>query len=314
MSNTRNLVKFAVLCLVWGLTWIAVKFGVQTVPPMLFAATRFITAGVVLLGWAMAGKRPEKLERADALRLVVVSLLMIALCYGPLFWGMQFVPSGTAAVLEMSLTPLALLGFGIALGEERWSGFRAFPMVLGAAGLGILFAPSIDLGDLGGGRAMIGLIAIAWAAISSAWGSVLAKALISKYGSTRLSGATTTIGGGVLLMVSLAIEPRSAEMLGTFWEWQAIAGWLFLVIFGSLLGYSIYIQLLRDIGPAKAGSFAFVSPAIAVAAGIIIADEPADPQRFIGMALMILAAGISLSADHLPGVRNRSDRTLSART
>ncbi|KPH04288.1 EamA family transporter (plasmid) [Rhizobium acidisoli] len=313
MSTPQNFVKFAILCLVWGLTWIAVKFGVQTVPPMLFAATRFITAGVLLLAWALAGKRRQKLERPDAARLVVVSLLMITLCYGPLFWGMQFVPSGTAAVLEMSLTPLALLGFGIAFGEERWNGLRAFAMLLGAAGLGILFAPSIDLGDLAGGNAMIGLIAIAWAAISSAWGSVLAKPLISKYGSTRLSGSTTIIGGGVLLMASLAIEPHSAEMLGTLWEWQAVAGWLFLVIFGSLLGYSIYIQLLRDIGPAKAGSFAFVSPAIAVAAGIVFADEPADPQRFIGMVLMVLAAGTSLFADDLPGLWTRNERTLSAK-
>ncbi|MDK4724909.1 DMT family transporter [Rhizobium phaseoli] len=300
MSSKRNLLKFFVLCFVWGLTWIAVKIGVETVPPIMFAATRFIVAGGVFLALAWARGQRKGLSKADTIRLVIVSLLMITLCYGPLFWGMQFVPSGTAAVLEMSLTPLALLAFGISMGEESWNGLRALAMLLGAFGLGLLFAPSVDLTGIGKGMPLVGLIAIAWAAISSAWGSVLAKPLISNYGSAPVSGFTTTVGGTVLLIASLAIEPRSAESLVTLWEWQAVAGWLFLVIFGSLLGYNIYMQLLRDIGPASAGSFAFVSPAIAVSVGVIFANEPADLQRFIGMVLMIVAAAVCLSADRLP--------------
>ncbi|ANM13316.1 MULTISPECIES: DMT family transporter [unclassified Rhizobium] len=303
--SRRNFLKFAVLCCVWGLTWIAVKLGVETVPPMVFAATRFMVAGAAFIVLAWARGQGKAVAKADIRRLIIVSLLMITLCYGPLFWGMQFVPSGTAAVLEMSLTPLALLAFGVALGEEHWNGLRAFAMLLGAFGLGLLFAPSVDLTGLEKGSPMIGLGAIAWAAVSSAWGSVLAKPLISNYGSWRLSGLTTLIGGTVLLIASLAIEPRSAESLVTPWEWQAVAGWLFLVIFGSLLGYSIYMQLLRDTGPARAGSFAFVSPAIAVSVGVIFADEPAEPQRFIGMGLMVLAAAICLSADRLPRFSNR---------
>lgn len=310
MSSTRNLLKFGVLCFVWGLTWIAVKLGVETVPPMMFAATRFMVAGAVLIALAWSRGQRSAFARADKTRLLFVSLLMITLCYGPLFWGMQFVPSGTAAVLEMSLTPLALLAFGIALGEEHWNGVRAFAMLLGGGGLGLLFAPSVNLAGIETGLPLLGLVAIAWAAISSAWGSVLSKPLISNYGSARLSGLTTLIGGSVLLFISLAIEPRSAESLVTPWEWQAVGGWLFLVIFGSLLGYSIYMQLLRDIGPARAGSFAFVSPAIAVLVGVVFANEPAEPLRFIGMALMVLAAAVCLSADRLPRMSARPGKCL----
>lgn len=306
MLSARNLLKFTVLCFVWGLTWIAVKLGVEYVPPMMFAATRFMVAGAAFIAWAWARGQRRAFAKGDKKRLFIVSLLMITLCYGPLFWGMQFVPSGTAAVLEMSLTPLALLAFGIALREEQWNSLRAFAMLLGAGGLCLLFAPSIDLAGLETGLPMLGLVAIAWAAISSAWGSVLAKPLISKCGSARLCGLTTLIGGSLLLIASLTIEPRSAESLVAPWEWQAVAGWLFLVVFGSLLGYSIYIQLLRDIGPARAGSFAFVSPAIAVSVGVVFADEPAEPQRFIGMALMILAAAICLSGDRISRISERS--------
>lgn len=298
MSSASNSTKFLILCIVWGLTWIAVKVGVTTVPPMLFAATRFIAAGLLLLGWAAATGSLALPQGADIGRLFVASLLMIALCYGPLFWGMKFVPSGTAAVLEMSLTPLALLAFGIALGEERWSIIRFGAMMLGVMGLSILFAPAITVTE-GNLCTMLGLAAVAWAAISSAWGSVLARPLVSRYGSTILSGSTTLVGGSVLLAVSLAVEPDVKGALVTMWTWQAIAGWLFLVIFGSLIGYSVYMQLLRDIGPARAGSFAFVSPAIAVGVGAVLVGEVITLHSVAGMIMMMLAAGGCLFADRI---------------
>ena len=298
MTSVGNFTKFLILCLVWGLTWIAVKIGVTTVPPMLFAATRFICAGIVLLGWGAIRRSLTLMQGQHAVRLLVTSLLMITLCYGPLFWGMKFVPSGTAAVLEMSLTPLALLAFGIALGEEGWSIVRFGAMVLGMAGLAVLFAPALAATNAGS-SAVLGLVAVAWAAISSAWGSVLARPLISRYGSVVLSGSTTLIGGGVLLAASFIMEPDAAAAIGTIWSWRAIAGWLILVIFGSLIGYSIYMQLLRDIGPSRAGSFAFVSPAIAVGVGALLAGEAITLQSVTGMILMILAAGGCLFADRL---------------
>nr|WP_250812606.1 EamA family transporter [Neorhizobium tomejilense] len=298
MSSARNLTKFLVLCLVWGLTWIAVKVGVNTMPPMLFAATRFIAAGFVLLGWGAARGTIVLPQGGNMLRLLVASLLMITLCYGPLFWGMKFVPSGTAAVLEMSLTPLALLAFGIAMGEERWSLVRFCAMGLGVFGLAVLFAPEIMASNTSSST-MLGLVAVAWAAISSAAGSVLARPLVSEFGSSFLSGSTTLIGGIALLAASLSIEPHATGSLSSMWGWQVITGWLFLVIFGSLIGYSIYMQLLRDIGPARAGSFAFVSPAIAVSVGALLAGETITVLGVAGMVLMLLAAGGCLFADQL---------------
>lgn len=298
MFPASNLTKFLILCLVWGLTWIAVKVGVTTVPPMLFAATRFIAAGLLLLVWGAVRGPLAPPQGGDLGRLFIASLLMIAFCYGPLFWGMKFVPSGTAAVLEMSLTPLALLTFGIALGEERWSIIRFGAMVLGVIGLSILFGPALTATD-GKSWTMLGLAAVGWAAISSAWGSVLARPLVSRYGSAILSGSTMLVGGSVLLAASLVVEPDAVAALSTIWTWKAIAGWLFLVLFGSLIGYSIYMQLLRDIGPARAGSFAFVSPAIAVGVGAVLVGEVITLQSVAGMITMMLAAVGCLFADRI---------------
>jgi drug/metabolite transporter (DMT)-like permease len=206
---SANLLKFIVLCLVWGLTWIATKVGIGAVPPLLFAATRFIAAGVLVSLWMWREIQVSKWQKKDIIRLFAASLLMVTLTYGPLFWGMRYVSSGTAGVLEMSLTPIALLGFGIALGQERWSWVNAIAMALGIAGLGILFAPSIKVDEGSNAWSIVGFVAIAWAAISYAWGSVLARPLIERYGSGLLSGATMLLGGAALLLGSLGWEPNS---------------------------------------------------------------------------------------------------------
>jgi drug/metabolite transporter (DMT)-like permease len=248
MPLTANLLKFLVLCFVWGFTWIATKVGIGTVPPLLFAATRFIAAGVLVSLW-MWREIDFSWQKNDVIRLFAASLLMVTLSYGPLFWGMRYVSSGTAGVLEMSLTPIALLGFGIALGQERWSWVSAIAIALGIAGLCILFSPSIKGEEGSSVWSILGFVAIAWAAVSYAWGSVLARPLIERYGSGMLSGATMLIGGAALLLGSLGWEPNSTQSLEAFWGWPAALGWLFLLLFGSLVGYSLYMQLLRDLGP-----------------------------------------------------------------
>jgi drug/metabolite transporter (DMT)-like permease len=186
MPLSANLLKFLVLCLVWGLTWIATKVGIGAVPPLLFAATRFIAAGVLVSLWMWQEIYVSKCQKKDVMRLFAASLLMVTLTYGPLFWGMRYVSSGTAGVLEMSLTPIALLGFGIALGQERWSWVNAIAMALGIAGLCILFAPSIKADQGSGAWSIVGFVAVAWAAVSYAWGSVLARPLIERCGSGML--------------------------------------------------------------------------------------------------------------------------------
>ncbi|MBB3659793.1 drug/metabolite transporter (DMT)-like permease [Rhizobium sp. BK650] len=291
---SSNLLKFLTLCLVWGLTWIGVKVGISSVPPTVFAATRFMAAGLILLGYTCVIRGLPAFFIEDAPRLMVGSLLMITLCYGPLFWGMQFVSSGTAAVVEMSLTPLALLGFGILLGQEIWSWRRASAMAVGIAGLYLLFDHPVEETQT---DELIGYLAVIFAALSSAYGSVIAGPLISRYGSIFVAGSTTLIGGTILLGCAFLAGEGPVRAFPIFWRWEALAGWAFLIVFGSLVGYSLYLQLLRDAGPARAGSFAFVSPAIAVAVGVLIGGETVSAINLLGMALMLISASVCLYSD-----------------
>lgn len=293
-----NLTKFLILCVVWGLTWIAVKYGVSSVSPMVFAGTRFVTAGLILLGVACFQGKLKRIGGKGAARLAAAGLLMITLCYGPLFWGMQFIPSGTAAVLEMSLTPVSLLVFGIMLGEERWALSLGIGMAIGIIGLCLLFSGQHESQEFG----WLGIAAVGWAAASSALGSVIARPLISSHGSMTVAASTTLFGGAVLLLSAYWLGADASEFIPFNWTVAAVGGWLFLVVFGSLIGYSLYIQLVRDIGPARSGSFAFVSPVIAVATGASVAGEAVDLNNLAGMSFLLASAAICLYGQNMRNV------------
>ncbi|WP_299844582.1 EamA family transporter [uncultured Jannaschia sp.] len=303
MRPDRNTWLFLLLCAIWGSTWIGIKAGVDAVPPLFFAGTRFTAAGLILLGFS-AWQGSARIARRDWGRAAACALLMITLCYGPLFWGMRHIDSGTAAVLELGLTPVALLGFALALREERFARIKILAIGMGLGGLVVLFGPvaaeSWTSGDRDASLQVWGALAVASAAIIYGAGSVVARPLLRTYPSTLLAGATTLIGGIALLALSFAFEPESVQALRGDWGWAAWSGWVFLVLFGSLVGYTIYMQLLRDIGASRAGAYAFVSPVIAVGLGVMVMGETVSLLDGIGMVILLAAAWLAMTGKQAP--------------
>jgi drug/metabolite transporter (DMT)-like permease len=123
---------------------------------------------------------------------------------------------------------------------------------------------------------------------------VLSRKLLRAYAPVLVSGVTCLAGGLMLLALSAAIEPIDASILGAFLSPAIAASWLFLVVFGSLGAFTIYLRLVRDWGTAKAGMYAFVSPAIAVLVGIFLSGEAARASDFLGMSLMLAATWFAL--------------------
>jgi drug/metabolite transporter (DMT)-like permease len=287
----RDLALYLLLCLIWGITWIAAKAGVTSVPPLLFGASRFVVAGLVLTGVLLLRRARIVPARADLPRLLAVSLLIMTACYGLLFWGLQHVSSGLAGVLEMSLTPVALLAFALLLGDERFSLLRAGSIALGVVGIVVLFAPEASLS---GGLGIAGMAAVSGAAVVYGWGAVLSRPLMDRYSPTWLAAFTMVVGGGLLLAISLLFEPAAVPALGARWTPAARGGWLFLVLFGSLLGYTIYLHLLRVWGSSRSGTYAFLSSVVAVLAGHLVFDEPITAPRLVGMAILLAAAWLAI--------------------
>jgi drug/metabolite transporter (DMT)-like permease len=302
--GSRERGMFLILCVIWGSTWIGVKVGIQTVPPLFFAGSRFTSAGVVLMTIAIS-REGWTVQAGDWGRMLGASLLMITLCYGALFWGMGFVDSGTAAVLDLGLTPIALLIFALVLGDERPSFTKFAAIALGLCGTLILFGPDVARGwsgKEGSGWRLAGSAAIAASTVVYGLGSVIARPLLTRYSSTLVSGVTTLVGGIVLLLWSALVEPGFAEAARGNWGWNAWAGWAFLVLFGSLIGYSLYMVLLRDVGSSRAGMYAFVSPVVALMLGAILRHEAASSLSLIGAAIMLLAAWLALRKHGEPAI------------
>jgi drug/metabolite transporter (DMT)-like permease len=293
-AGFMQLVLFFTVCLIWGATWIALKFGLATVPPLIFAGTRFIAAGGALLLFLRLRGERLFVDKADIGRLAIMTATMVVACYALLFWGTLHVSSGLSAILNLATMPIALLAIGLAAGEETFSMRRAVAILCGTVGLVMLFGQRLATPSSDWLIELLGAIACASSAIVYALGSVLARPMLRRYSITLISGLTTFLGGWALTLIALAAEPGASAALAGDWGTMAWLGWLFLVLFGSLIAYTIYMGLLRDWGPSRAGTYAFVSPIVAVLLGAAVFDERLTLVEGLGMAGMLAGAWLSL--------------------
>lgn len=292
---SRNAALFALMCLVWGLTWLPIKVGAQHVPPVFLAAARFTIAGTLMLAWA---GRDLKLVPADAWpRLIATAVLLNTGNYSLLFWGAAQAPSGLAAIVNFATIPIfTIIASRMIEGHEI--GARKLAAIgLGTLGLGFLFATRA-LGGLeaasGGPLEIWGLAAIALGTLLYCFGAVLARPIASRMPTLALAGWQTLIGGVGLCLVSVSFETVTAAHFQALIAWPTLPSLGFLVVGGSLIGFTVYIRLVRDWGAFRAGLYAFISPAVAVAAGVLVLSEPFGWSEALGSLLMFGAAAIAL--------------------
>lgn len=297
----RQRLMFAFLCFVWGTTWLGMKVGIATIPPGLFAGTRWTTAGLVLL--AIRRYRGELILPPPrlALRLVVVAVLMVSVNQVIQLYGLRHITAGLAAVISSALTPIALLSFSVALGQERFSHRQLGAIALGVVGVLMLFGPSAIAGTLDWWR-VAGASGVVIGCLSYSLGSVLARPMMRTLAPVQMCGLTNLIGGGLLLVTTLVADPSARVMATHAWSWPAALAWLYLLIPGSLMATTIYFLLVRDWGASRTGTYAFVSPVVAVVLGCWLFGESLNWGGAVGMVLMLLAAGLALR----PGVLSRA--------
>ncbi|HSF19281.1 MAG TPA: EamA family transporter [Vicinamibacteria bacterium] len=281
---------FLLMCLIWGLTWMAIKTGVASVPPFLFASLRLLAAGAVLMGLARARGQSVSL-RGRMGRVVAAAVLVNTVAYGALFWGMQWVPSGISAVVNLSLIPLGLFSMGLLVKEETFSYQKLGAIVVGVIGLFILFAPRIR-GDER--PELVGMIVIVTGTLAYCWGSILSRPLLRELETLALGGLESCIGGLGLALLAVFFEPIGLPTFRAFLSPPVLLSWLFLVLGGSVSAFTIYLTLLRDWGPSRAGLYAFVSPVVALLVGVLFFEESLGPFEIIGSVTMLGAAGIAL--------------------
>ncbi|MEO8715044.1 MAG: EamA family transporter [Acetobacteraceae bacterium] len=289
----RERAFFAILCFVWGTTWLAMKIGIATVPPGFFAGTRWTVAGLALLSYrALLGHTLDVPFRLRA-RLILCSVLMVSANQVIQLYGLRYITAGLAAVLSSALTPIGLLGFAVMLGQEKFRWQQGVAMALGICGICVLFGPKALDGSLHVPE-VAGAFAVIVGTLCYAGGSVLARPLMRTMPPAHVAAMTNFIGGAILLGGSLAFEPGALMATTGGWGWPAFLAWAYLVLPASLGATVIYFLLVRDWGASRTGTFAFISPVIAVVIGALLFGEVVGPWDVAGMMLMLAAAGMVL--------------------
>jgi drug/metabolite transporter (DMT)-like permease len=276
---------FFTIYVIWGSTFLAIRYAVETIPPFFVAATRHLIAGSLLLAWACwKGERPTR----DAWRAgVILGFLFFLVGHGTLHWAEQFVASGVAA-LVIATEPvfvalmLPLFKLGAAPRAKTYIG-----LLLGVSSVLVLFRPDVA----GTTQSTFGLIAVLAGAISWSVGIVLSRRLQASGGST-MNAALPLLCGSVMLLVGgfLRGEHRSFELRAVSQE--SWLGLLFLIFFGSLVAFTAYSWLLKHYPPTLVATHTYVNPIVAVLLGWLFAGESVTLSIILSTLLAISAIGL----------------------
>ena len=281
----KTLLAFAIIYLVWGSTFLAIRVGVREVPPFLLAAMRFLVAGLVLYGWMIArGERsPSGRQWASASLLAV---LIFVVDYGLLFWAEQRVPSGLAAVLMATIPVFMALSEIVFLQTQRLTIRLALALLIGICGVGVLMSRSLNLG--GAPVDTAGAVAIIIGAISWSIGSVLTRKLPLPASKVMSSGAQMLAGGVLLALASAAL----GELRSFHPSTVSRGAWLslvYLIVAGSIIGFTAYLWLIHHESPTKVGTYAYVNPVVAVLIGYFLGGEALGLRTILGTLCVLIS-------------------------
>ncbi len=278
MSRSTSLGLYALLVVIWSSTWVAIKIGLEDAPALLGAGVRFALAGVLLLGFAAVRRRPL---RTDTLLALTLGLLPFAFCYGLVYWGEQYIPSGLTAVLfgVMPLYTAILASF--LLPDEPLRARVLLGVALALAGLSLAFAESLKLGSED--RAAIGAIAVVLAPLGAALGNVALKRRAYKLDAIVLNGWGMLVGGGLLLALSALTEDWGDAV----WGPKALGSILYLAVVGSAVAFVTLTVLLREMSAQASSFIALMIPFGALTFGALLYDEPITGRAVAGAALVV---------------------------
>jgi len=289
-ATWKILLAFSIIYFVWGSTFLAIRVGVREVPPLILAAIRFSIAGLALYAWISA--RGEAQPTAREWRSAsLLGLIIFVFDYGLLFWSEQRVPSGVAAVMLATIPVFMALSEIIILRTQRLTIRLVVALLIGIFGVAILMAHSLNLGGVPVDK--LGALALIFASISWSIASILSRKIPLPQ-SKLMSSAAQMLTGGVLLTIL-------AASLGDFHSFHPAAvsravwfSLLYLIVAGSIIGFTAYVWLLHHESPTKVGTYAYVNPIVAVLVGYFLGGEELTTRTILG-SLCILVSVIVIT-------------------
>jgi drug/metabolite transporter (DMT)-like permease len=303
-ASWKILLAFAMIYFVWGSTFLAIRVGVHEVPPFLLAAMRFFTAGLVMYAWLRLKGTPVPTRR-EWVAASALGALIFVVDYGCLFWAEQRVPSGIAAVVLATIPVFITLMEIIFLRTQQLTVRLSLALIVGLFGVAVLMNHSLSLGEVPVNRA--GAIALLVASVTWSVATVVTRRLPLP-SSKPMSAATQMLTGGVLLFFLTAL---TGEFTG--FRIQAVSGraWfalIYLIIAGSIVGFTAYVWLLHYESPTKVGTYAYVNPVVAVCLGYFVGGESVGPRTLLG-TLLVLVSVITITTTPKAGLDEKDKNT-----
>jgi drug/metabolite transporter (DMT)-like permease len=286
-SRTPLIAAFTAVYLIWGSTYLAIRFAIETMPPFTMAGVRFVVAGGGLYAWLRfrGVGRPKPIHWRTAF---VVGGLMLLGGNGGVVWAELSVPSGLAA-LVVATVPLWMVLLVWLSGRGRPSVGVVVGLVVGFGGVAWLIGPE----RIAGGERIepIGALVLVSAALAWAMGSLYFREA-PHHTSQPLATAMSMLAGGALL---LALAGATGEYARLDLSGVSLKSWIafwYLVLFGALVGLSAYLWLMRTTTPARAATYAYVNPVVAVVLGWLLAGEPLNPRVMIAAGVIVGAVAL----------------------
>jgi drug/metabolite transporter (DMT)-like permease len=279
---------FATVCVVWGTTYLFIRIGVETIPPLLLTATRYLGAGVILL--LIAALRGDRLprDRRTLGEIVFVGVLLVGVGNLSVVWAEQWVPSGIAALLVATAPFWATVMEGLRAGGERVQRRRLGGMLLGFAGVALLVTP----GGAGGAfdhRFLLGAIVIQLGCVGWQYGTSRGKYNLASVPPLMSSGLQAFAGGAIVGIAGLAF----GELPRFHVTPRTLVALLYLMIFGSVIAFTAYIYALRSLRTTTLSLYSYVNPVVAVILGWIVLNERLTWVSITAMAVIL--AGVALT-------------------
>jgi drug/metabolite transporter (DMT)-like permease len=283
--DVRVLLAFFAIYFLWGATFLAIRVAVLEIPPFFTAGLRFFTAGAFL--YVVLRLRGEPAPSAMQWRSVaVIAVCMFVVTYGALFWAEQFVPSGITAVLEATLPLIAMIFEVFVFRKQRFRWRMLAAVALGLGGIALLL-----LKNTGQSFGVFPCLVILAGSIAWTLGAVLTRSMPLPKSVPLAAGAEMMLGGAVLLALALVtgeMHPFPHIPL------RAAVALLYLIVGGSLVGFTAYVWLLARMPATRVASHAYVNPLVAVALGYFVAGEEITPRMLFAAALVVASVFLIL--------------------
>ena len=305
-QNLKTLLAFGAIYIIWGSTYLATRYAIETIPPLMMIGIRSLTAGIILYLLSRF-KSKEKIKGENILPLVTLGAMFFLIGHGLLAWAQQYVPSGMAAVL-VTAEPLWILGIEwFFLKDTRIKQRGIVGLFVGFSGIVYLIA-STSVSTTSNNNflasALIVVCTLSWG------GGAVYSRVANVPKSPMLSSGMELIFGGTLVLITSFIIGEPSQFHLSLVTLKSIFGLLYLIIFGSVIAFSAYIWLLGNTSATRISTHTYVNPIIAVFLGWLIANEQITIALIIAAAIIIISVYLVLF-DQYFGRKNKSSEVVS---